>query len=346
MKILHVVPRLEYGGIEKVISNYRQVLDDKKYSFEYVTHGKEMDYHSSLTVHYLDTIGKVGFFSYCCEIKELLDLSAYDVVHIHTGDLTGIYALAYKVCGAKKIICHAHTAAPVTAVRSLIHPLLRFLSLSVSDINIACGEDAGRYCFGKNYVVLPNAIKVEDYYCSEPRNTSDIVLCNVGAFIEQKNQMFLIRVFSKLQDERFKLVLVGDGPLKEKAVLLVKSLKLENRIKFTGIRKDVNKILQNCDLFVMPSLFEGLPVSGLEAQAAGLTCIFSDKIDHGVDMGCSKVEFVELNEDKWVSEIVKASASLQKAPLCKVKEAFVNKKYDLLSQVNKLSELYDKFMLC
>ena len=110
-KILHVIPNLGYGGVEKVVLNYYEQLDHDKYCFDYVTHGPVMKYHCDLAdqgskVYYFKSIGQLGIRKYKQQINENISIEEYDIIHIHVGHLTGVYAKIFKDLKAKKVICH------------------------------------------------------------------------------------------------------------------------------------------------------------------------------------------------------------------------------------------------
>lgn len=326
IKVLQVVPLLAYGGVEKVVRNYYDVLEKDVYHFDFVTHGGVEDYHQSLQddgsrIFYFQTIGKLGIRGYEKQIQSQINVSEYDIIHIHIGDVTGLYAYTFRICGAKNIICHAHTTQAVGSSRNFFKPkvFLRFLANKVSDYRFACGVDAGDYCFGKGkYTLLPNAIDF-DKFNNVSNNQIDAlrkefalkdgykVIGHVGAFIDQKNHLFLLDVFAELLKQRSNvyLMLIGDGKQRPLIEEKIQTLQLEENVILCGIRKDVNVFMKLFDLFVFPSLFEGVPVVGVEAQTAGLRCLFSDQIDQRLDIGCGLVSFLPIDNGvcRWSEAI-------------------------------------------
>lgn len=314
MKILHVVPTLGYGGVAKVVTNYYEQMDHERFRFDIITHGGKEDYHSALIkdgskIYYFQTLGKVGIKEYKKQIKENIDLSEYDIVHIHVGHLTGLYAMLFKKLGTKKIICHAHTTRCVNKKQAKLMPIWRFLANHYSDYRIACGHDAGEFCFGhNNYTVLPNGIsfhKINDIGEQEIENLKEelgikkeqFIVGHVGAFSPQKNHFLLVDIihdFLKKHNNTV-FVLVGDGPLKAEIENKVKQNGDTDSVIFTGIRNDVYTCMKMFDVFVLPSLHEGLPVVGIEAQAAGTHCLFSENIDKTVDIEAGLVEFLPID---------------------------------------------------
>lgn len=326
MKILHIVPTLGYGGVAKVVTNYYEQMNHEQFRFDIITHGGEEDYHKALVedgsrIYYFQTLGKVGVKAYRRQIRENIDLSEYDIVHIHVGHLTGLYAMLFKNLGAKKIICHAHTTRCVNKKQAKLMPLWRFLANHYADERIACGHDAGEFCFGHNhYTVLANGIsfeKIDSISESEIIKLKEelgikkgkFIVGHVGAFSSPKNHVFLadiIHDFLKKNDNAI-FVLIGDGPLKAEIENKVKQNGDTDSVIFTGIRNDVYTCMKMFDVFVLPSLHEGLPVVGIEAQAAGIPCLFSENIDKTVDIKADLVEFLPIDKgtECWVESLEK-----------------------------------------
>lgn len=362
INILQVVPVLSYGGIEKIVQNYYSAIDHNQFHFDYVSHGEFIDYNQQILdggsqIFFLPTIGKVGFSVYKTQIKSNINLEDYDIVHIHTGDITGLYAKAYNKAGAKKIICHAHTAHYVSNLARIAKIYFKYLALKYSDFRLSCGILAGNYCFMKNnYTLLPNSIEYKKFLEVSDRekhnlkselNLSDnaIILGHVGSFCKQKNHLFLIQVFNQLLqiNNNYILILVGDGPDIKKYKNYVKSLNIGNAVYFLGNRNDVNVLMNTFDLFVLPSLYEGLPVVGVEAQAAGIRCILSDEIDRTVDLGIGLVDFLPIHNgtDIWVKKIEEVLSEKKELPSeSEIVKAIIQNGYDSEISADNLSNIY------
>lgn len=362
INILQIVPVLSYGGVERVVRNYYSALDHKEFHFDYVSHGEFVDYNQTLMdegsqIFFLPTIGKAGMSGYKKEIAKKINIKKYDVVHIHTGDITGLYAKAYRQMGAKKIICHAHTAHPVSSLAKIAKIYFRHLALKYSDYRLACGILAGNYCFGKkNYILLPNSINYRKFIDVTEDQKKELkkelclpddkyILGHVGSFCSQKNHDFLIDVFNDLlkNHDNYILVLVGDGPDVEKIKEKVHLLKIEEKIRFLGNRNDVNVLMNIFDLFIFPSHFEGLPVVGVEAQAAGIKCLLSDQIDKTVDLQIGLVDFLPIysGTTKWVDSIENFFFKKQNLPgKDEIVHAIIEKGYDTNKSVENLSKIY------
>lgn len=363
INILQVVPTLGYGGVAKVVRNYYDVIDHERYHFDFVTHGGEEDYHAELIhegsrIYYFQTIGKLGARNYRKQVLNAVQLDQYDIVHIHIGGITGLYAMNYKKCGARKIICHAHTSRAISKQHKMFEKLFRLMALKYSDMTMACGYEAGEYCFGKNrYVFLPNGINYESFNdvsneqilkVRQELNISEsaFVVGHVGHFSSPKNHYFLLEfayAYIKKHPETV-FILCGSGPRFDDVKEKISEAGLENSILLTGIRNDVNVLMHLFDVFVLPSLHEGLPVVGIEAQTVGLPCLLSDRIDKCVDIGCGLCTFLPISDgiDKWVDAISYEMERRQRGESGEIKEALNKSDYDINKTVSILSKEYDK----
>lgn len=260
------------------------------------------------------------------DLRDILKSNKYDIVHIHSDVSYKMFVegLAAKNMGVKRIILHSHCTGIDRGhriVKRIAHEICKpFLGVLGTDF-FACSKKAGKWMYTKNVNkelrVINNAIDCKKFsYNKEVRNEcrselgieeGDILIGHVGRFMYQKNHEFLIEVFSEICKERknAKLLLIGEGDLLETVKKKVGLLQLENSVIFAGVRKDVNRYMQAMDLFLLPSRFEGLPVVGIEAQAAGLPCLMSNEITKETNL-FGLVHFLPLNESKsnWAKKCI------------------------------------------
>lgn len=249
----------------------------------------------------------------------------YNILHSHMSEL-GCYAFieAHKR-GIKVKICHAHNA-PVKGSMTLkekaqliFRDYFKHKMLPYSDFLFICGEEAGNWLYGKEnkhrFVMMNNAVDSQKFrYSPDHRNKirqelnlkDDFVILNVGRFNPQKNHTFIIDVFEQIQNLHpdSKLLLAGNGELEEEIKAKVRSLKLENKVLFLGLRDDIHKLFSASDAFLFPSLYEGLPVTMVEAQSSGIKCFISDAIPNQCILG-DDVTVISLNEsaENWAKKI-------------------------------------------
>lgn len=359
VRVLHVVTHMNRGGLETMIMNYYRAIDKTKIQFDFLTHRPEKekkDYDSEITrlggrIYHIRRLNPFSYIYY----KELTDFflkhPQYKVIHVHQDCLSSVILKVAKKCGVEVRIAHCHSSSQDY---NFYYPIKMYFKRKIKRYAtqmIACGERAGRWMFGKNavFTILPNAIDTDKYIFSENKrekvrndltiSNTDIVLGHVGRFSPVKNHYFLIDIINELVKKNInvKLVLVGDGELFDSIQKKVELLRLSNNVVFLGLRNDVNDLLQAFDLFIMPSLYEGLPVSIIEAQAAGLRCIISERVPIECDI-TGNVYQLDLNDgaQKWAKEIIK----LQEYKRLNMKKVITEANYDISGNTKVISEIY------
>lgn len=315
--IINTAP-FNLNGISSMIMNYYSALDKNILTCDFIIN-REIDpkYERELKLYdgnlYILNRNK-NLFLYSLELLKIINRNKYDFVHVHGNSASMIFeTLPAKLLGVKQIAVHSHNTT-CNSIR--LHKFLNPLFQHTFNIALACGEQAGYWMFGKKkFQVLKNGIEIEKFRFSEQdrqqlRNTiinsEDFVLGHVGAFNPAKNHTFLIDLFKKVKDRIScaKLVLVGDGRLRNDIEQKIQKLGLEDSIILIGKTPNVEKYLSAFDLFLLPSLFEGFPVTLIEAQASGLNCFVTDNIDVEVNI-TGGVNFLKTNEhDIWVNKII------------------------------------------
>ncbi len=322
IRILHIVTYMGRGGLETMLMNYYRNIDRSKVQFDFLVHRDfEADYDGEIlsmggriyrlprlnpfSKEYLNRLDK--FFA---EHKE------YDVVHSHLDCMAGIPLKYAKKHGVSFRIAHAHSSNQTKDIKYLLKLIYKKNICKYANKLFACGQDAGLWMFGTdNFSILNNAIDVQRYVFNlDIRNKireelgigpDSLVVGHVGRFSAPKNHEYLINVFYELQKKNDKavLLLVGDGELRNKIQRQVQQLDITDKVIFTGVRADVCDLLQAMDVFVFPSIYEGLPVSIIEAQASGLPCLISEKVPIECKI-TDNVYQIDLNDDiEWVKHI-------------------------------------------
>ena len=289
------------GGVESVIMNYYRHLDRTKVQFDFICD------EDSTRIPY-DEIKKLGgrvflvpkyqkLPQYLEALEDLFCKNQYRIVHSNINTLSIFPLYAAKKAGVPVRISHSHSTSNAREwKRNIIKNILRPFSKKYATDYFACSELAGRYLFGNKTFdrgevkIIHNAIDLDKFkFDPEARkklrkelniDEKTIVIGHVGRFVQTKNHQFLIYVFKKYHNKNpnTKLLFIGTGPLEEKIKAKVKKLNLTDSVLFLGQREDINKLYSVMDVFCLPSLYEGLPVAGIEAQAAGLPCVYSDKV--------------------------------------------------------------------
>ena len=364
IKVLHVTPQMDFGGVASVVRNFYSALNHDEIIFDFVTHGPVETYHHEMTENgstffYFKTVGQIGLHNYQKQIKAHINVKEYDVIHVHVGDLTGVYALLFRMCGAKTIINHGHGSKPVSDNRKNIEFILRYLARKEADVCIGCGKDAGDFMFGKGkYILLPNGIdfsrfsnpNIEKVNELKKRFKTDnrIVLTNIGNLQRVKNQMFLIDVINSVRHlvPDILLIIAGEGPERGSIENKIHQLDLQNNVFLAGTVTEIPELLHISDMFMLPSLHEGIPLSAIEAQATGIPCLLSNRIDHDIDIGNGNVFFISIDEgsENWKERLL----LLVKNKNNRVKnnegihERLILKGYDINENALRLMSIYSE----
>lgn len=298
-RVLQVVTHMNRGGLETMLMNYYRSIDREQMQFDFLTHrsyegdyGEEIKRMGGKLYHFPVLNPFSGSYKKALR-RFFLEHPEYQIVHVHQDCLSGVILKVAKECGVKVRIAHSHNA---NQDRDLKYPIKIFFRRSIAHYAtalMACGKDAGNWMYqGADFRVLNNAIDTGFYTFDSTKRVmmrmelgidkDELVLGHVGSFTAQKNHLFLVDIFHQLKwlIPRSRLLLVGDdaGDIANEVKEKMKTLDLEDNVIFTGIRSDVPDLMQAMDVFVLPSNYEGLPMTMVEAQASGLPCLISDKV--------------------------------------------------------------------
>ena len=355
IRILHVVTYMGRGGLETMLMNYYRQIDRNEVQFDFLVHRDfEADYDKEILklggkIYHLPRLNPWDY-RYLKKLDEFFQQhKEYKIVHSHLDCMAGIPLKYAKKNGIPVRIAHAHSKSQDKDFKYPLKLWMKRMIPRYATKLFACGEEAGEWMFGGlKFNILNNAIDTKQYQYSEKVRTAyreelglgdSLVIGHVGRFNPPKNHRFLIEIFDKLKQKNtnVKLLLVGDGDGRGKIEDLVKEKNLQEDIKFLGMRDDVYNILQAMDVFVMPSLHEGLPVTGVEAQASGLPCVFSDTITKEVGL-TSNTEFLSLQEkpDVWAEHVLKYMNVQRKSERKILEQAG----YDIQQTADTLAQLY------
>lgn len=334
------------GGVEKMLLTYYSFMNREKVCFDFCFYRKSTVEADQIVANGLLSQSQVfdlrafentgalsGYVRSIRKVAEIIKNNGYDIVHINAGrpPLLICGLISAKKAGVNNIVIHSHSTKGISGRSALSDLLYRMMSWALrpvfrrnATILAGCSKEAAQYMFGKSitstskYMPIRNAIVVKPFLFNnevrqqvrEEMHTDEktLVVGHVGSFSTPKNHLFLIDVYNEIRKRvpNSKLWLAGNGSLKEGAEQHAKELGLHDDVLFLGERKDANRLYQGMDIMVFPSLWEGLSVSIVEAQAASLPVFASSNIspEHKIT---DKLRFVDLSKGAtyWAEYIIK-----------------------------------------
>ncbi|MCQ6278897.1 glycosyltransferase family 1 protein [Bacillus sp. EB600] len=368
-RVLHIVSAMNRGGTETLLMSLYRNIDKKKVQFDFVSHRKEKcDYDDEIKamggkVYHIASLGQAGPVPYIRELKKIMRSRPYIAVHSHTDYQSGFPALAAKLSGINKRICHSHsnqwTRKNGFKERLSLVVLQKVITFSATEL-CACSEEAASFLFGEKKVkhgkvhILKNGIEVErftqliDNHTESVRNELGIpeeakLIGHVGSLSYIKNHSFILRILKQMlmEGQNIFAVFVGDGSLRKSIEKEAKELGISEYVRITGVREDISRMMKAFDVFVFPSLSEGFGIVTLEAQCAGTPCVVSDTIPKSTDIGLGLISYLNLEEDirNWSKEIKKAF-SIKKPDNQTISQSFLKMGFNIRENIDKWLTLY------
>ncbi len=363
LRVAQIMGKWLGGGVESVVMNYYRNIDRSSVQFDFICDSDSTDipYDEIKAlggeVYLVSPYQKV--FAYRKALVKLFREKKYQIVHSHLNTLSVFPLSAAKKAGVKIRIAHSHsTTNKKEWKKNLLKQILRPWSKVFANNYFCCSELAGRWQFGnKAYdegkvFLLRNSIDLEKFRFNDDLRKSKrkelgipedvFVVGHIGRFMPQKNHSFLIDIFKSLheKDDKTLLVLAGQGPLFEDIKNKVEAMKLSDSVMFLGQRNDVSEIYQAFDVFVLPSLYEGLPVVIVEAQGTGLKCLTSDKVSMESKIS-DDLDFISLDGiDLWTDRILALRNYQRKDNF----EVCTNNGYNIKKNAENLLEKYNALL--
>ena len=342
VKVLLFVDRMRHGGIQQFLVENVKHMDKTKVDIDVLTLDDGETYplekaiqDAGATYYKLKGIWinkPTDYFKYAKAIDNFFTIhNDYKVIHMNASSKNFILLKYAKKHHIPVRIAHSHNIDFQTKnpIKKLIGNLLKIPMKKYATDYFACSYLAGEWLFGKKNVengkvkVIHNAVDYKNFKYDEKIRKemrqefniteNEILFGHVGRFTNQKNHTFLIDIFNEIhkQNKDTKLIMVGIGEKEQEIKNKVKALNLEDCVIFAGFRKDVNKIMQAMDVFLLPSLYEGLPVVGVEAQAAGLPCFTSKDVVTKEVQITKAMNFISLDKSakEWANIILGSDLS-------------------------------------
>ena len=367
IRVAQVIGPAVNGGTEAFAMNYYQNIDRTKVQFDFLVESTsriiDKDKIESMGGHVVIIPSYKNPLKYVQTLTKIFKENKYDIVHSNMNTLSYFTLKAAKRAGIKVRIAHSHsTSNPNEFTRNFIKNTLRPLSKKYATNYFACSELAGRYLFGDKtfdkdkVIVINNGIDVDKFKYNEEYNISlrkefnisptTKVIGHVGRFVSQKNHIYLIDIFKEIHDKDndTKLLLLGDGPLLEDIKNKVHSYNLDDSVIFAGIHSDIYRYYSVMNIFIFPSLYEGLGLTGVEAQVSGLYCLVSSNITHELQT-TSNIEFLDIKDSPqaWASRSIELLSNNTIDRSITYKE-IEGTKFDINSEGNKLVGYYQEML--
>lgn len=371
IRVAQILGKMNGGGAEQVVMNYYRAIDREQVQFDfYLFKGSKY-----VPVEEIKAMGGRLFVlptlkhpvKYLKTLRRLLSENGYKIMHCHLSTLSYLPLLAGKKAGVPVRILHNHSTSGGARewLRNLAKFMLKPLSRKHATELFACSEYASHWIYGSRATdtlaesshpdarrrrvrIMPNAIDTQKYRFSESSRKelrkelhipeSSFVIGHIGRFCPQKNQGFLLDIFREVlrQDKNAVLVMTGDGPDRELIEARAIAYGVASRVVFTGQRSDAERLYSAFDCFVLPSNYEGLPVVGVEAQCAGLPCLFSNKVTPEVKLLGTSQLLPLGNPHDWACAVMCCRGLRDKeAP-----DILVRKGYDIHNAAAQLAEFY------
>lgn len=337
MRILHVVSVMDMGGMENYIMNLYRKIDRSKFQFDFlVHHGRRGIFEDEIEalggrVYHTTLMDDFNLVKYLRDLDRLFSQNDYRIVHGHLGSTAFFYLGAAKRHGVSARILHSHCPGHPNTVKGYVKHVLFRLSPIHANVRLACSAQAGKYQFrNAAFEIVPNGIDMDRFRFDENmredmrrrlRLKGNFVVGHVGRFYYEKNHAYLLGVFRELKKREpdAVLLLLGDGMLMEQTRAQARAMGLEASVRFMGVIGDCAGYYQAMDAFVLPSLYEALPLTGIEAQCAGLPCLFSEGVSREVKID-AQAAFLPIgseNVQMWVDKLleIRKQGSVRRRPI-------------------------------
>ena len=358
-RVLQVLDKISVdSGVSVMVMNYYKHLDHERLTFDFMIN-EEVDEATRIfiegfgsKIYIMPKLRLKNIFKYVFELLKFYRQNEYKIIHGHVPNSAIFYFGLARRVPCKIMHSHSTKMADIFWKRIRNWLLTRFVKLVASEY-AACSEDAARFLFGRNskVTIINNAIDVERYlFNNDDRKntrqslglTNEFLIGHIGRFSAVKNHQFILSVFSEVYEKNqdMRLILVGEGELKKEIVQKVERLGLSNVVTILSATNCIEKYMSAIDFLILPSLFEGLGLVGIEAQASGLNVLVSDKVPSAIDV-TGNVDFLTLDRQLWVKKLLDIKLNIDRLEQgAKVYGSI----YDLNVQMQKLYSYYEYFL--
>ncbi len=358
-KVLHIAGNMDAGGAETLIMNINRNIDTDKLRFDYAVENNADGFYAQEIKQLKGNLYpfitlRPGFATYWFNVFNLIKIikrnGPYEALHIHYMFRNWFFLAVAYFCGIKKRVSHSHNVKMLSGGEFFLLNLIRrrLLLLFATDL-FACSEQAGIDLYGKNakFTIMNNGIDCSRFAYNPALRAktraflgieNKFVLGNIGRLSEQKNHTFLLDIFKNVsaKNKNAVLMIAGTGHLETELKQKAEELGLKDIVMFLGARKDTAELYQAMDVFVFPSLFEGLGIVAIEAQTAGLPCVMADTIPpEAFVVNCASLP-LESGAEAWAREILNYTSFDRRDKSEEIKSAG----FDIKTVASQMQEFY------
>lgn len=362
IRVLNMFTIMDRGGAETMVMNYYRHIDRTRVQFDFLVHREQRGaYDDEIErmggrIYRMCPVYPQNFSRYKRDLRTFFRTHPeYKIIHSHMSELGYFAFREAERQGVPVRICHAHNAPHGFDAKMIIRTYFKKRMMPYLTHLFMCGEESGKWLYGEKnksrFIMLNNAIDAAVYSFDASKReemrhqlslTGELVIGHVGRFNPQKNHAFLLDIFAALlkKEPNVALLLVGGGADMPKIQAKARELGIAEHVRFLGVRSDVADLMQAMDVFVFPSLYEGLPVTMVEAQASGLPCIISDKVPPECILTDGLVNIMPLSAspEAWAEKIL----AMRAVPRTDRHEKIAAHGFDISTEAVKLQEFYIK----
>lgn len=364
IRVLHVVTKMDAAGLETLLMNIYRSIDRNKIQFDFLTHRDSEGFYDKEIIelgghiYSVPPINPLKHVEYISALDNFFwtNRHKYKIVHSHINTFSMYPLRAAQKAGVPIRIAHSHASGGSLDIKIPFKIYTRMNLKKYSTHNFGCSANAGKYLFGKkavnlkNFSIINNAIDSKMYTYSELiehkiKNKLNIedkyIIGHVGRFTKLKNHSFLIDIFKEVhkKNNHARLMLIGEGELESKIKRQVKDAGLENEVLFMGVQDNIPEIMQAIDVFVLPSISEGLPLVIIEAQAAGIPCVVSPAVPKEAVITSSVFSHsLQEGTEVWTNSVLKA----KKIKKYDTYSVILSSGYDISDEAKKIQLFYEE----
>lgn len=372
IRVLIIAGEMNIGGQENQLMNIIRYADKRKFQIDFTStahnphYKKEMIALGGQCLFIRDTEGR-HFLRYCLDLYKILKKGKYDIVHANELFHSGMVLAVAKYAGVKGRIAHSHSSNQDYKgdyLRQAYSAVMRKMILRYGNCFLACSSVAAEFLYGHSilqnprYHLIKNSVDTERFLTASFSETDETPsqgdwknVLQVGRFCDVKNFLFTCDLAKWCRDngKKIRFLCVGNSGIGseyeyEKEVRQkIEAFGIEGYMHILGLRSDVEMLMKKADALLLPSKFEGMPLTIIEAQASGLPCVVADTFSHEVDFGIDLITWLKLNDgvERWVEELIKAVG--KERPRREIIQAAIDKGgFDSSAYAAKICSLYEQ----